>query len=68
MCNERARISELRNDFGVLIEPKPPRPPPGVAALHWVLPESRPRAEYLLQHLSLEGFSETPVQGDLFHA
>jgi hypothetical protein len=64
--NYRARISDLRHDFAIIIEPIPPHPPPGTASLYKIPPESRPRAEYLLDHMSLDGFSDTPVQGGLF--
>jgi hypothetical protein len=64
--NYRARISDLRHDFLVQIEPDPPHPPPGVAALYKIPVESRPRVEWLLLHKSLEGFEATPVQKGLF--
>ena len=67
-CNYRARISELRNDFGIAIEADPPHPPRGTASTYKVPPQCRPRAEYLLEHLSLQGFSDAPVQGGLFDA
>jgi hypothetical protein len=66
--NYRARISELRQDFGIVIEADPPHPPRGTASTYKVPPEYRPRAEYLLEHLSLEGFSDAPVQASLFKA
>ena len=64
--NYRARISELRQNFGIIIEPNPPHPPRGTAALYKIPPESWPRAEYLLVHLSLEGFQSAPFQKGLF--
>ena len=65
-ANYRARISELRIEFGIIIDADPPHPPRGTGSTYKIAPEYRPRAEYLLEHLSLEGFSDRPVQKGLF--
>ena len=65
-CNYRARISELRANFLIHIEPFPPHPAPGERSVYRLFPESRPRANYLLAHGSLEGFDPSPMMGGLF--
>jgi hypothetical protein len=64
--NYRARISDLRHDFLVEIVPMPAHPRPGDITIYTVPAHARPRAAWLLEHLSLEGFQGGAVQEELF--
>jgi hypothetical protein len=62
----RQRLSDLRCVYLIDAKPEPEHPRDGEVAIYRIAPELRPRAGWLLDHMTLEGFEATPVQKGLF--
>ena len=62
----RQRLTDLRRIHLIDAVPDPPHPSRGEVAIYKISPELRPRAEWLLEHLSLEGFPAAGVQKGMF--
>lgn len=64
--NYRARISDLRRYWGIDIKAVPERPRPGEMSTYTLADELRPRAEWLLERGTIDGYEASLRQKGLF--